>query len=333
MLLVIDAPVPTDFERILAEVSPEVQLKYAPVARMPLTPDLLATVEVLYTGTADFDPAAAPKLRWVQLTTAGINHVAHRPVMHSRIPVASATGAYSPAVAEYALGLLLALTRRIPRGCRHQAEHCWLGDDFTPWIGDELYGKTMGILGYGSIGRQIAHVAQAMGMKVLACKRRPDVQVDHGFLRPGSGDPSGEIPSAWFGVDQIGAMFQLSDVVMICVPLNAETRGLVGYEELAALPAHAYVVNISRGNIVDETVLAELLRTSRLAGAAFDVFAEQPLPRDSPLWDTPNLLVMPYLGSVTRHQAKNAAQVLLENLRRYRCGEPLLNLVDKEFMY
>jgi phosphoglycerate dehydrogenase-like enzyme len=170
-------------------------------------------------------------------------------------------------------------------------------------------------------------------MKVLACKRRPQVQVDPSFLLPDSGDPNGEIPSGWYGIDGIDTMFRLSDVAMICVPLTAETRGLVGRKQLEALPAHAYVVNIARGHVVDEDVLVELLRDSQLAGAASDVFAEQPLPPGSPLWDTPNLLVMPYLGSVTKHQAEHASEVLLENLRRDRCGKPLLNLVDKEFMY
>ena len=191
----------------------------------------------------------------------------------------------------------------------------------------------MGIIGYGSIGRQIAKIAQALGMKVLACKREPDKKCQTSYRIPGTGDPEGRIPEAWFGTDQLTLMLGRCDVAVITLPLTPATRGLVGKQELEALPSHAYVLNVGRGPVLDEAALIDSLQMGRLAGAALDVFDLEPLPVENPLWRLPNVLVMPHIASWTKLQSYRAAEVLIENLSRYLKGEPLINVIDKNSMY
>ena len=332
MVIIIDATLPPDQAEKIQQLSCAIQLVRMPTVGGALPKDALREAEIIYTAAANFNPADAPRLRWVQVNTAAIEHFAERPVMRTAIPVANVTGAYTTAVAECALAMLLAVTRRIPLGCQFQARHEW-PEDYEPWRGDDLYSQTMGMVGYGSIGRQIARIVQAMGMNVLACKRNPAVHGDASYALPDTGDPDGDIPTAWFGFGQLRDMLRQSDVAMITLPQTPETRGMIGRAELDALPHHAYVVNMGRGRVVDETALLDSLRSGRLAGAAFDVFAEEPLPAADPLWTAPNLLIMPHIGSWTKLQERRATEVFIENLQRDLRGDPLVNVVDKKLMY
>jgi phosphoglycerate dehydrogenase-like enzyme len=332
MHVLIDAPLLDEQAAEISKLGPDVQLIRSGGTGQALPRDLVSQAEVIYTTSAQFDPADAPRLRWVQINSAATHGVRGKPVMRSAVPVANVSGAYSVSVAELALGMLLAVTRRIPMGVRSQALRHW-PDDYGPWAGEELYGLTMAIAGYGSIGRQIGRLAHALGMTVLACKRRPEQRRDDSYLLPGTGDPEGTLPKAWFGPHQLGEMFSQADVAMITLPETPATRQLIGAAELAALPRHAYLVNVGRGGVVDEATLARTLASGGIAGAAFDVFAEEPLPADSALWTLPNLLIMPHVASWTRLQTKRAAGVLIENLRRDLAGLPLVNVIDKELLY
>lgn len=287
---------------------------------------------MLYTTTADFDPSDVPALRWVQLNTAAVNQISNKPIVQTQVPIANVSGAYSVTVAECAFALLLALTRRVPLAARFQEKRCW-PDDYTPFQGDDLYGKVLGIVGYGSIGRQIARLAQAFGMTILACKRRPELRSDDSFLFPGTGDPNGALPQEWFGPDQMTDMIRKSDVVIVTLPLTRDTGGLVGRRQLEALQPHAYFLNLGRGAVVDESALIASLEAGKFAAAGLDVFCEEPLPADSPLWWLPNVLILPHIASYSRLQSHYAAEVLLENLRRDLSGEPLINVIDKDLMY
>ena len=332
MLILIDAPLSDEQAGQIQKLSPRIKLVRVSPFGKPLPKDALKDAEVIYTGAADFDPADAPLLRWVQTNTAATNPQAGHAIMRSNIPIANVSGAYTVAVAECAMGMLLALTRRITLGCRFQAEHKW-PDNTAPFAGDDLYDTTMGIVGYGSIGRQIARMADAMGMTILACKRNPDVRGDDAYLLPRTGDPEGNIPKAWFGQNQIAEMFRQTDVAVITLPHVPTTERMIGKNELAALPKHAYVVNVGRGAVMDEIALIEALKSREIAGAALDVFVEEPLPPGSPLWDMQNVLVMPHIASWTKMQAHRAAGVLIENLKHDLSGKPLVNLIDKKLMY
>jgi len=315
--IVLDEPLPAAQLERLRQLSPRVHVLQGL--------SNIAQADIVYTGDAKFDPADAPHLGWVQLNLVGIEHLLGGTLAKSGIPVANVRGAYTPTVAEFTIALLLSLSRRLGDCQRFQAASKW--DDSV--CGVSLYGKTMAIVGYGSIGRQIARIAHAMGIRILACKRDPAVLLEmSSFVFKGTGDPEGTLPTQWFGTNEIEKVFRATDYAVVTLPLTSDTRGLIGPRELSALPSHALLVNVGRGGVVDEAALAELLSKRGLAGAALDVFAQEPLPSNSPLWRCPNIIITPHIGSYTVEQAAFAGEVLIENVRRDLAGEPVLNVVN-----
>jgi phosphoglycerate dehydrogenase-like enzyme len=297
-----------------------------------VSPDALRRAQVIYTSKAAFDLAAAPSLRWVQLDVTAINHFRDQEITRCDIPVANVRGAYTVPTAELAIALLLALTRRFGPVHELQINRQW-PTDYPALRGEDCYGKCLGIVGYGSIGRHVARIAKALGMQVRAAKRRPEIRAGNGFQLPETGDPEGLIPVAWYGMRQIHEMLPLCDAIVVTVPLTDESHGLIGMRELRELPAGAYLVNVGRGNTVDEEALIECLRSGHLAAAGLDVFAAEPLDAGSPLWSLPNVFITPHLGSYTQRQRHFAAEVLIENLTRFFSGRPLINLVDFKLGY
>lgn len=321
MIVLIDAPLPQEQAERIRRLSPGIELIGA------VSAGALRRADVIYTKKAAFDPSEAPHLRWVQLNTVAVNHILDQPIASTDIPVANVRGAYSVAVAELTVGMVLALTRRLPLCHSLQSRRQW-PDDFRMLRGENCYDKTLGILGYGSIGRHIARMARAMGMRVLAYKRHPEIHCDSAFRLPGSGDPDGSIPDGWFGPEGLMQMLSATDILVLTLPLTDATRNLIGGTELEVLPPGAYVVSVGRGDILDEGALVQSLRAGRLGGAALDVFSTEPLGGESPLWEIPNVLVVPHLGSYTREQPYLAAEVLIENLSRDLRQRPLINLVN-----
>lgn len=321
-LVALDAPLPPASRARLLALSPRVQTLDG------LAPETLARADVVFLGARGrLDPAAAPRLRWVQFNSAGIGGLAGSQLAHSGIPVANASGAYSTMVAEMALVLLLALRRRLPLCFELQRAQVWRGD-MALLRGSSCRGLTLGILGYGSIGREVARLAHAFGMRILACKRQPKRRTDLHFCLPGTGDPEGVLPDAWFGLEELHAMLTRCDALVVALPGSVSTERLVSRAALERLPAHALLVNVGRGSVVDEPALLEALRCGRIAGVGLDVFAAEPLSPSSPWWSAPNTIITPHIGSDTVEQAALAAEVLLENVRRDLAGELLLNLVD-----
>jgi phosphoglycerate dehydrogenase-like enzyme len=324
--LVIDAPLPPTSRQRLLDLSPRVRVLEGP------TPANLAQADVLYFSGRPVDPAHAPRLRWAQFTSAGIGSLTGTPLARSGLPVACASGAYSTTVAEMALALLLSLQRRLPRCGELQRARVWRGD-MARIVGDSSRGRTVGIVGYGSIGREVARLTQALGMTVLACKRQPQVRAESHFRLEGTGDPEGRIPAAWYGLDRLADMLARCDAVVVTLPGSPLTAKRIGRAELAALPAHAFLINVGRGSVIDEPALLDALRSGRLAGAGLDVFAEEPLPPESPFWTEPGVILTPHIGSDTLSMAELAAEVLIENVRRDLAGEPLLNVVNFDLGY
>jgi phosphoglycerate dehydrogenase-like enzyme len=311
---------------------PNVRFETVPRGTLSSAKPLLAEANVIYTGGADFDPGESPHLRLVQTNTAAVNHVLDKPIMRTQVPLANVSGAYSVAVAECTFALLLGVTRLVPLSCRFQRDHQW-PNDYLPFQGVDIFGKTLGIVGYGSIGRQVARLAQAFGMSVLACKRDPNQRRDPHYCRPGTGDVDGTIPKAWFGTDGMADMLSQSDVALVTLPLTPRTEKIVGRRELDALPRHAIFMSIGRGPVVDEDALIDVLRAGKIAGAGLDVFTQEPLPASSPLWDMPNVLILPHIASWTTNQTDSASLVLIENLRRLLNGQPFINVVHRELKY
>jgi len=312
----------------LRAVSPAITVSQAD----PATADYAKT-DVLYAGAPPADLAHAPALKWVQLHMAGVNALADHPLYtESALPLTTTSGVHAATVAEYAVTMLLALAHRVPRMVQWQARGGWPPDEqrWPLFVPSEVRGATLGIIGYGSIGRELARIAKsAFAMSVIACKRDPSRRADEGYCLPGTGDPDGTLPDEWLGHRQLDRLLSRSDVVVLCAPLTAETRGMIDAAALARMKPSAYFINVGRGASVDEAALARALAGKQIAGAAVDVFAEEPPPAGHPLYALDNVIVSPHVSGFLPSYDEKCSVLFAENLRRYLAGKPLLNLVDR----
>jgi len=317
----------------LASISPRLQVRQVFCRSSAQVGPLLPGVEVLLTQHGDFSLEQADRLRWVQSTMAGVDQFLGSPMMRSpEIVVTTSSGIHATPIAEFVLGAMISLARKFPRAWHLQEEHIWPEHTWRELRGEDLRGKTVGILGYGSIGREIARLAQALGMRVVALsasgRRR-----DEGFCFPGVGDPEGRIPQAWYRPEQLAAFLGEADFVVISVPLTPKTRGMIDLQALRAMKRGAFLINVARGEVLQEEALLIALREGWLAGAALDVFAQEPLPPDHPLYRMGNVLLTPHISAATRNYNERLTELFAENLRRYLRGEPLWNVFDKERGY
>lgn len=294
-------------------------------------PDV-SDAEILLTFGLDFDLAQAPHLAWVQLASAGVDRFLDHPIMRSGIRLTTASGIHAIPIAEHIMALMLAWSRQLLQTWRWQAAQEWPAGRSRRYSATELRGATLGIVGYGSIGRHLARLARAFEMRVLAMRRSPGHPVAR-WVAPGTGDPEGEIPERIFAPGSLGDMLPLCDYVAITAPLSPETRHLIGAGELAAMKKSAFLVNISRGAVIDEPALIAALQDGTIAGAGLDVFETEPLPADSPLYKLDNVILTPHVAGFSEHYNDRLVQLFVENLQRYRDGQPLLNLVDPERGY
>lgn len=257
----------------------------------------------------------APHLKWIQAASAGVEFVAGIPeLVASDIVLTNTRGAHGPSIGEHALALLLTMTRHIPESIEQFNRRHWERGRLYK-TAREIGGLTMGIIGFGSLGRGIAQRALAFEMNLLAV----DVQAM-------SGQPF--LDEVW-PVSRLDDLMEQSDVVVVAAPLTAETRHLLDAGRLAKMKSDAYLVVVSRGGIVVEDALLEVLNEGRIAGAALDVVEQEPLPSDSPLWDAPRFVLTPHLAGASAPKERRVVEIFKENLGRYQRGEPLLNVVDK----
>jgi phosphoglycerate dehydrogenase-like enzyme len=285
-------------------------------------PDL----EVIVGRRAPADLARVPALRWLQLRSAGVDHLAGDPPWQKGIVVTNARGVYAIPIAEYVTGMVLRTNQ--PRAwATDQAAHHWPEESPLVRI---VRGTTAVIVGYGSIGREVARQLTALGVHIVAVKPRPERRHDDAYRVPGTGDPDGSIPDRIVGLDGLTEAARAADLLVVTVPLTDDSRGLIGREVIDALPSSAWLINVSRGPLVDEPALLDALREGRVAGAVLDVFGEEPLPPDSPWWEAPNTIVTPHASGVT---LRYFDPLVIENVRRFLAGEPLLNRVDPERGY
>jgi D-2-hydroxyacid dehydrogenase (NADP+) len=257
----------------------------------------------------------ATKLRFIQSVSAGVDQFAARALQDRAIRLASAQGANERAVAEHAMALILALTRRLPEARDNQTSRHWRGMASTVDLReDELGGKTLLIVGFGRIGQRLAKLATAFGLRVLGVRRRPVA--------------GGESAEGVYGIDRLQELLPQADIVALCCPLTPETTGLIGTVAFAAMRPSAYLINVARGRCVEEGALIETLAQGRIAGAGLDCFADEPLPEDSPLWTFKNVLITPHTAGETQRYEDNVLDILMENLDRLWSGRlPLRNQV------
>jgi phosphoglycerate dehydrogenase-like enzyme len=335
---------PSDLERIRAA---------APGARLvSVSPEGLADgelddVEVLMRGRLPSDVfdrliSRAPRLRWVHSATAGVERVLTPAALQRGLTITNARGVFSRPIAEYVITMVLAVSRRLPGILELQRERTW-----QPLEGVEMRDVTIGIAGYGSIGRAVASLAAAFGARVVATRRRPDQPRglewrDSGGAGERDGARTGAAADAEAmddaaellgGPDALPRLLGESDFVVLAVPLTPETEGVIDDAALASMKRGAWLINIARGRLVDDRALERALRRGQLGGAVLDTFREEPLPRDSPLWDVPNLIVTPHTSWSTGGAIDRSIALFCANLERYRVGEPLLNVVDAERGY
>lgn len=290
--------------------------------------------EILYTDRILPEPEQAPDLRWLQFHFAGVDHAISAPVLQKPgLMVTTLSGAAAPQMAEFALTMMLALGHRLPDVIASQARAEWPKDRWERYRPVELRTSTVGIVGYGSIGREIARLLNAMGSTVLACKRDVMHPQDTGYIIPGLGDPGGDLFHRLYPYQAVRSMMKECDYVVITAPLTPETRGMIGANELAAMKPSAFLISITRGGIVDQGALVTALQERRIAGAALDVFQEEPLPANSPFWKLPNTIISPHISGLSEHYNQRAIQLFAENIKRYLTGAPLLNRLDLEKGY
>lgn len=317
----------------IMEVCWNFQVQLAP-AELYEHPDRIdgQNAEVLVTERIPRELDAWPKLRFVQLLSAGINQLAGHPIWKHGIPVATASGLYSVPMAQFATAALLSLAHRMTEITQLKATKQW--PNRVSLKGSIVRGKTVGILGYGSIGRECARQLKGLGMRVVCMSRgRNRSSNDHFLAWPGTGDPQGGIPEQWFTPDQIHVMLPLCDILLVTAPRTPVTESFIGVRELLLLPSSAHIIVISRGGIVDETALAQALHSGHIGGAWIDAYLNEPLSPSNPLCTAPNVVLTPHMSGVYNEYWNVFPKLLAENLRRLSNGELLLNLANGELGY
>ena len=314
----------------LKKLSDRLAISHFPDVKFNEVPsEIKQEAEVLLSAKSVPQPEEMPNLRWAQYTYAGIDFMRDSPLLEREgFQATSLSGAVAPKAAEYAVMAMLALGHRLPDIFRHQAQKEWPEDRWERFQSLELRGGTVGLLGYGSIAREIARLLQPFGVEILATKRDLKQTIDEGYSAPGTGDPQGVLFTRLYPPQAVKSMLAQCDFVVVCLPLTDDTLDALGAEEFSAMKPGARLVALGRGGQVNEGALLEALRTGQLGGAALDVFAEEPLPTDSPLWEAANLLITPHIAGDTAHYIDLVYELFSENLRRYLNEETLLNVFD-----
>jgi phosphoglycerate dehydrogenase-like enzyme len=336
-VVLITAPIETSWLERLQKLSPALEIHRWVLSSKERGPDdLWQQVEILYTSFATRlpPPESAPRLRWVQLYSAGPDSLFNDPLFSSSATFTTTSGIHAINMAEYVFTMLLAWFHQLPSifKCQQQGQWPSSTERSSLFVGEELWGKSIAIVGYGSIGRQVARLAKTFGMRVLAMQRGTDHR-DYGFQFPGIGDPEGIFPDHYYTPDQLHSMLRESDIVVVAVPLTPKTRGMFNETAFNAMKPTAFLVNLARGDVCDEADLVRALSEKQIAGAALDVFHTEPLPSNHPLWYLDNVFISPHTAGLTPHYSNRAAILFEENLRRYLSGDPLYNVVDKERGY
>lgn len=305
-----------------------------------LEPQLPADVEVVWSDTSgnfDGDPsnaevylnwfylkpntlhkvlAAAPRLRWQQTPSAGVNHILTPMFLERDITLTNGAGTFAVPIAEFVMTYILSHVKSLPTLYALQAERAWKRSIDLPLR--EIDGATLLIIGAGSIGIAIAQRASAFGMRVWGSRRHPQPLPNFEKV---------------VGASEWRSLLPHTDYVVIATPLTSETKGMIDAAALRSMRSNAYLINIARGAIVDEPALLAALREGWIAGAGLDTFCTEPLPPDSPFWSLPNVFVTPHCSGFSAREVQRTLDLFLDNLERYRAGRPLRNVVDQTAGY
>jgi len=281
----------------------------------------LRDAEILFTISLRPEQFAVTRtLRWIHSPTAAVHQLLFAELVNSDVVVTNSREVHGPVVAEHVMALIFAVAKKIPQVAVLQQQHVWGQEVIWNARPREIAGATLGLIGVGSIGRRVAQMASSLGMRVIAVREHAE-----------KGCPEGV--EAVFPPSALDDVLKQSDYVVVAAPLTEATRGLINAARLAVMKPEACLINVGRGPQVDETALAEALRTRRIAGAALDVFEREPLPADSPLWSIENLLITPHTAGLTERLWHRHYELFSDNLRRYLGRQPLRFVVDKRKGY
>jgi phosphoglycerate dehydrogenase-like enzyme len=324
--VILATPASEEAKNTIKAVSPRINLKdVSDLSRRDYQGDLVARKEldkILAEAEISYGMRIptnllerAPKLKWIQVTSAGVDRYLNEEFRRSPIVLTNASGVHATPIGEFVVSLMLMFAKNASTFFEAKQKKEWLR---TP--GTVLNGKTVGVVGLGSIGQEVARLCKAFRMRVIATRRSPKRRsarnVD--LLLPASGLPR---------------LLEESDYVAVCVPLTNETRKLFGATEFKMMKRSAYIINIGRGPVIDEDALIQALKTHTIAGAGLDVFATEPLPTESKLWDLPNVIISPHVSGGREDYEAGALDIFCRNLHRYVEGKRLINVVNKEKGY
>lgn len=313
--------------RRISAVSPKIKVKDASTllmaefrgdkSRKTELDSMLAQADVLF----GFIPpqnitARAPNLKWFQVTSAGVDRHRDTEIWRSKVVLTGVSGIHATPIGEFVLGFMLMLAKNMPQGFQMKQKREW--QRYSPHV---LRGKTVGIIGLGHIGREVARLSKAFGMKVIATRRST--------RQPGKArNVDLLLPQA-----RMKQMLAESDYVVLCVPLTPETQHIIGEAELKAMKPTAYIINIGRGRLINEEALIRALDAKLIAGAGLDVTATEPLPRESRLWDFDNVILTPHVSGGMEDYMLRATDLFCDNLRRYLDVKKLRNVIDRKKGY
>jgi phosphoglycerate dehydrogenase-like enzyme len=265
---------------------------------------------------------AARKLRWIHSPAAAVHQFLFPEFVNSDVILTNARDVHGPVVAEHVIALIFALAKKIPLAVRFQQQHVW-GQEIAWHAGQrprEVAGSILGLVGLGSIGRAVAKHAAGLGMYVISAREHP-------------ANPKPEFVHEVLPSSRLDELLARADYVVLAAPVTRATQGMIGRSQLAKMKTDAYLINVGRGALIDEAALTDALRERKIAGAALDVFEQEPLPSDSPLWNLENLLITPHTAGMTEKLWERHYALFSENLRRYLNGQPLIALVNKKSGY
>ena len=300
-----------------------------------IPPEMWREAEILLTsGTPLPSPEKTPALKWVQLNFAGVEENFRQDVQgREGVQLTSASGIMVSQMGEYVIMALLMLGHKAPEMLRYQQQNVWPERRTEILEPVELRGSTVGIVGYGSIGREVARLLYSYGAKVLATKRDVMHPEEKGYVPEGLGDPQGNYFHRLYPNEALNGMLKECDFVVISPPLTPETQQLISTEQFAVMKPGVFLVNVSRGPVVDTDALVEAARSGKLGGAVLDVFDEEPLPAESPLWDAPNVVITPHIAGISKRNMDALVDLFVVNITRYLKGQELFNLIDPENGY
>lgn len=285
--------------------------------------EALKTVDVAVMGTdRDERVLYAPNVKWIHFDHAGLNRVARRDVLERDLIITSSAGRSAPALAEHAFYFMLSFSFAFPTFYKAQLEHNYIMDAQFRDSLRCLHGRTIGIIGMGNTGKELALLGNAFGMRVLGYRRRKSEMPPgvHKMYCKESGE-------------SIDELLKCSDFVVLALPLTNESHHLISRRELQLMKPTAYLINMARGAVIDEEALVEALYNGTIGGAGLDAFEQEPLPADSPLWDAPNIMITPHVTPQVPDRTERSIEIIAENVRRYREDRPMLNRLSKAEVY